>query len=203
MIYLLIPEAEIQEIEQERFNSSDPQTSRRLHALYLKSKGYSHQDISGYVGLSLNALTKIFKKYSSGGLEEVKRMGYKPKRSVLDDYRVQLQMHFREHPPSSVKQACSDIEKLTGVKRKEERVRIFLHQLGMKPRKVGGLPSKADPLQQEAFKKKVWNQYCRRLRLAKLTFILLMPLILCLALFWRFCGHLRGFLSKPRVEEAG
>jgi transposase len=203
MICLLIPEEEIEKIEEERFSCSDPQISRRLHALFLKSKGYSHQDISEYVGLSSNALTKIFKKYSSGGLQEVKRMRYTPKRSALENYREQLQMYFREHPPSSVKQACSDIEKLTGVKRKEERVRIFLHQLGLKPRKVGGLPAKADPLQQEEFKKKAWNQYCRRLRLVKLMFILLMPLILCLALFWRFCGLLRGFLLKPRAEEAG
>jgi transposase len=203
MIYLLIQEEEVQKIEEERFNCSDPQISRRFHALYLKSKGYSHQEISEYVGLSLNALTKIFKKYASGGLEEVRKMHYVPKRSALEDYQELLREHFKEHPPVSVKQACSDIEKLTGIKLKEERVRIFLHQLGMKPRKVGGLPAKADPLQQEEFKKKVWNQYCRRLRLVKLTFILLMPLILCWVLFWRFCGLFRGFLLKPRAEETG
>lgn len=200
MIYLLIPEEEVQKIEEERFICSDPQISRRLHAVYLKSKGYSHQDISEYVGLSLNALTKIFKRYASGGLEEVKKMRYTPRRSVLEDSREQLQTHFQEHPPASVKQACSDIEKLTGIKKKRERVRVFLHQLGMKPRKVGGIPSKADPQQQEDFKKKVWSQYYRRLRMAKLMFILLTPLILCLALFWLFCGLFRGFLLKRQVE---
>ena len=96
MIYLLIPEEEVQKIEEERFNCSDPQISRRLHALYLKSRGYSHQDISGYVGLSLNALTKIFKKYTSGGLEEVRKMHYVPKRSVLEDHRERLQASNHE-----------------------------------------------------------------------------------------------------------
>jgi transposase len=154
MIYLLIPEEEVQKIEEERFSCSDPQISRRLHALYFKSRGHSHQDISEHVGLSLNALTSIFKKYASGGLEEVKKMNYVPKRSELENYREIIKKHFEENPPSSVKQACSDIEKLTGIRKKEERVRVFLHQLGMKPRKVGGIPAKADLQKQEDFKKK-------------------------------------------------
>jgi hypothetical protein len=43
---LLIPEDEAEKIEEDRFRCSDPLISRRLHALYLKSRGYSHQDIS-------------------------------------------------------------------------------------------------------------------------------------------------------------
>ena len=199
MIYLLIPEDEVQKIEKERFICSDPLISRRLHALYLKGRGYSHQDISEYVGLSPNALTATFKRYAKGGLQEVKRMYYVPKRSALEDHRALLQNHFKEHPPVSVKQACSEIEKLTGIKRKEERVRIFLHQLGMKPRKVGGIPAKADPERQEDFKKKAWTLHCRKLRMAKLMFILLMPLILFWVLFWLFYGLFREFLLRRRA----
>lgn len=161
MIYLLIPEEEMQRIEEERFTCSDPQISRHLHALYLKGRGCSHQEISQYVGLSSNTLTSIFKKYASGGLEEVKKMHYVPKRSTLEDYRELLRKHFEEHPPTSVKQASSDIEKLTGIKKKKERVRIFLHQLGMKPRKVGGIPAKADLQKQDDFKKKSGTRVTR------------------------------------------
>lgn len=203
MIYLLIPEEEIQKIEEDRFDCPDPQISRRLHALYLKSKGCSHQKISEYVGLSLNGLTKIFKKYAAGGLEEVKRMHYTSKHSVLDDYREQIRAYFKEHPPTSVKQACNDIENLTGVKRGKERTRKFLHQIGMKPRKVGGIPAKADPQQQEDFKKKAWNPCYKRPKMAMLMYILLMPLILFLVLFWLFCGLFRGFLLRPRAGENG
>jgi transposase len=202
MIHLLIPEEELQIIEEERFTCSDSQISRRLHALYLKNHGYSHQDIALYVGLSPNALTATFKKYASGGLEEVKKMRYVSKQSSLDDHREVLRKHFEEHPPASVKQACSDIEKLTGIVMKKERVRVFLHQLGMKPRKVGGIPSKADPLKQDDFKKKAWNPYYRKLRMGRLRFILLMPLILCLVLFWLFYGLFRGCLLKRRVAES-
>lgn len=120
----------------------------------MKNKGYSHQEISEYVGLSLNALTKVFKKYALGGLEEVKKMHYSPQPGTLEEYRSLLEEHFKNNPPASVKQACDDIEKLTGVKRGKECVRKFLHQMGMKPRKVGGIPARADPQQQEEFKKK-------------------------------------------------
>jgi len=201
MIHLLIPEEELQKIEEERFNCPDPLIARRLHALYLKSKGCSHQEISEYVGLSLNILTKVFKMYASGGLEEVKKTHYISPQSALADHREALIAYFNEHPPSSVKQACFDIEKITGVKRREESVRIFLHQIGMKPRKVGGIPAKANPEQQEAFKKKVSNLSFRKLWRARLTFILLMPLILCLGLFWLFYGLFRGFLLRPVVGE--
>ncbi len=154
MIQLTIPKEELQKIEVERFTCTNPQISRRLHALFFKGLGYPHQDIARHVGLALNTLTSIFRKYASGGLEAVKTMDYVPKRSVLENYREQLQEYFTKYPPNSVKQACAEIEKLTGIKKGKERVRVFLHQLGLKPRKVGGIPAKADPQKQEDFKKK-------------------------------------------------
>lgn len=159
MIQLTITEEDKQKIDQERFCCPDPLICRRLHALYLKGLGKSHQEISDFVGLSLNTLTRLFTKYAKEGLSAVRTLNYTHKRSPLDDHREQLRKHFEEHPPASVKQARADIESLTGIKKGVTRVRIFLHQLGMNPRKVGGIPSKADPERQEEFKKKAWNQF--------------------------------------------
>jgi transposase len=202
MIYLSISEDEAKKIEEERFNCADPIISRRLHALYLKYQGCPHQEISQYVGLSSNALTSVFKKYASSGLEGVKSVKYHPKHSELEEHRELLKAHFEQHPPASVKQACRDIEKLTGIKKKEERVRIFLHQMGMKPRKVGGMPANANPDRQEEFKKKALSRSYKRHWKVKLLSILLMPLISCWVLFYLFYGLFRGFLSRPRLEES-
>ena len=60
---------------------------------------------------------------------------------------------FEKNPPATIKQAMSDIEKLTGIKRSENRVRIFLNTLGMKRRKSGMIPAKVDITQQETLKK--------------------------------------------------
>ena len=43
------------------------------------------------------------------------------------------------------------IEELTGIRRSENRVREFLKRIGMRRRKVGMIPAKADPDEQEAF----------------------------------------------------
>ncbi len=45
------------------------------------------------------------------------------------------------------------IEELTGLRRSENRVREFLNVIGMRCRKIGMIPAKADPEKQEAFKK--------------------------------------------------
>jgi len=157
MIQLMIPEEDKQEINSERFHCPDPHVCRRLHALYLKGIGKSHQEISDFVGLSLNALTYIFKLYAKGGLSAVRQLGYTPRKSPLNDHRELLRKHFEENPPASVKQARNDIEGLTGIKKSITRTRVFMHQLGLEPRKVGGIPAKADPEQQEEFKKKAWS----------------------------------------------
>jgi transposase len=45
------------------------------------------------------------------------------------------------------------IEKLTGLKRSEKQVMKFLKKIGLRHRKVGTIPSKANVEEQESFKK--------------------------------------------------
>src|SRR5947209_4450078 len=122
MIQLTISEKDKQEIDKERFHCPDSHVCRRLHALYLKGIGKSHQEISDFVGLSLNALTHIFKIYAKGGLSAVRQLGYTPRKSPLNNHRELLRKHFEEHPPASVKQARDDIERITGIKKSPTRI---------------------------------------------------------------------------------
>jgi transposase len=63
-----------------------------------------------------------------------------------------LKTHFQAHPPHIVAQASQDIEKLTGIKLSLSACRDFMRKrLGMKCRKMGVMPSKADPDKQKAF----------------------------------------------------
>jgi hypothetical protein len=71
MIQFTITEEDKQAIDRERFKCSDQNVCRRLHALHLKAIGKSHQEISEFVGHSLNALTGIFKIYASQGLPKI------------------------------------------------------------------------------------------------------------------------------------
>jgi transposase len=60
-------------------------------------------------------------------------------------------------PPASGKEAAARCKKLTGVERSPERMRVFMGKIGMKFRKTGAIPAKADLDKQEEFKKKCWS----------------------------------------------
>jgi transposase len=98
-------------------------------------------------------LTEYLREYREGGLEALKILAFRRPRSDLDDHRASLEAYFREHPPASVKEAMAKIEELTGLKRSPDRVRAFLKRIGMKCRKVGMIPAKANVEAQEDFKK--------------------------------------------------
>lgn len=158
MIHVIIPPEDLETIQSERFRCHDPIVARHLHALFFKSLHLPHQQICDFVDISPPTLVEVLKKYAHGGLKEVMQTNWKPKRAVLEDHREIIKNHFREHPPESVKVAKNEIEKLTGIKRGKTQIREFLHKIGMEPRKVAGIPAKADPVKQEEFKKKAWSR---------------------------------------------
>lgn len=123
-----------------------------MEALWLKSPGIAHRDISRLTGISSTTLTSYLRAYQDGGIDALKTLNFRRPESDLKAHQATLEAYFRAHPPASVKQAMATIETLTGVRRSPERVRLFLKQLGMKCRKVGVIPAKADGVAQEAFK---------------------------------------------------
>jgi transposase len=98
-------------------------------------------------------LTSYLRQYRDGGIEALKTLSFRRPSSNLEPHGGTLEAYFREHPPASTKQAMAMIETLTGIKRSPERVRKFMKHMGMKCRKVGMIPSKADDEVQEKYKK--------------------------------------------------
>ena len=155
MIHVIIPPADLERINTERFLCCDPIVARHLHALFFKSLNLPHQQICDFVDISPPTLVEVLKKYARGGLTEIMQTNWKPRHAALEDHREIIVNYFREHPPESVKIAGIEIERLTGIKRGKTQIRNFLHKIGMGPRKVAGIPAKADPVKQEEFKKKL------------------------------------------------
>jgi transposase len=138
-------------IEKARLYDSSPVIRKRMSILWYKSLGYPHHEIAQLSSASENTITATIRSYLDGGLDKVmKRRPYRPQ-SELQDHRYLLKKHFSTHPPGSLKEAGSEIEKLTGIKRSLGSVRTFLLSLGMYRRKVGMVPAKGDPDEQEAF----------------------------------------------------
>ena len=95
---------------------------------------------------------RYLRDYQEGGLEKLKEVPFHQPTSQLAEHRATLEAYFREHPPATVAAAAAKIEELTGLERRPTQVRQFLTALGMKPRKVGQIPAKADVAAQEQFR---------------------------------------------------
>ena len=114
------------EIHYQRYNHLAPLVQRRMEALWRKADELPHGQIAQLVGVSENTIREYFELYEQGGVERLKELNYYRPQSQLAEHIVSLEVHFRDHPPARIKQAQSEIEVITGVKRSETQVREFL-----------------------------------------------------------------------------
>lgn len=154
MIRITFTEEKKRALKYERYNHPHPRVQQKIEVVWLKSLGLRHQDIANIAGVTANTVTTYLKEYAAGGIEKIKEVNFYQPRSKLTEHQTSLEAYFREHPPATLKEAASKIERLTGIKRSEKSVRKFLHRLGIRRRKVGMVPAKADLAAQEDFQKK-------------------------------------------------
>jgi transposase len=111
-----------------------------------------HHEISRIARIGSDAVTRYLKEYNEGGLEAMGQLRIHCPVSSLQPYRDQIKSHFQDRPPHTIAQASHEIEILTGIKLSLSACRDFLRKrLGMRCRKMGVIPSKANPEKQEAF----------------------------------------------------
>lgn len=154
MIKIEFTEEERLQLNHLRFHHPHPRVRQKMEVLWLKSQGLPHYKIAKLSGVNDNTMRSYFYEYLQGGLKELAEFNiYKPQ-SELMKFEKMLKEHFDKNPPATVKEAASEIEKLTGIKRCETQIRNFLKKMGMRLLKVGQIPAKADPKEQKKFKKK-------------------------------------------------
>jgi len=154
MIKIEFTKEQIKALDYERFHHPHPRVQRKMHALYLKSLDLPHRQICLSMGICGNTLISYLEDFQKGGIEKLKEINFYKPQSELKKHESSIEAYFKEHPPAGIKEAMAKIEELTGIKRTENRVREFLKSIGMKRRKVGMIPAKADPDKQEEFLKK-------------------------------------------------
>ena len=155
MLKITFSAADIEALQYWRFQHPDPRIQRRMEALYLRSQRVPARELPRLCGISKASFHRYLQAYVTGGIEQLKHLEPRQPRSALHPHRATIDAEFRQRPPATVAEAAARIEALTGIARKPTQVRQFLNALGMKPRKVGMLPAKADVAAQEAFKKKL------------------------------------------------
>jgi transposase len=123
----LTPEI-LKEIHYHRYNHPAPLVQRRMEALWLKGHGLAHAQIAELVGVTENTIRDYFELYQAGGVEKLKELNYYVAESKLNAHVTSLEAHFRDNPPASIKEAQSEIETITGVKRRETQIADFLEK---------------------------------------------------------------------------
>lgn len=124
---------------------------RKALTLLLKSYGIAHNKIAKIVGISENSMRQYFKEYVQGGISSIKAINFNTPMSSLEPFKDKILTYLNQSPPTSIKQACEEIGAITGIKLKESAMRAYLKSIGVKCRKVCGIPSKADPIKQKHF----------------------------------------------------
>src|SRR3954470_501453 len=167
MIHIDFTPEQIDALHHERFHHPHPRVQLKMEAVYLKSQGLSHHDICQLVRISENTLRSYLRQFQDGGVERLKRTDWAGTESELDEHRETLEDHFRNHPPRSTAEAAAEIERLTGIRRGPTQVRKFLKGMGLKSRKLGMIPARADADEQaKSLDERLWPRLrqARRLR---------------------------------------
>jgi len=98
--------------------------------------------------MSPPSVTTYLKMYQAGGIENLKQVNSGKNTSQLDNFRDSLEEEFRQRPPHSTNEAIQRIETMTGIRRSPTRVKAFMKRMGLKYRKIGHIPAKANPQKQ-------------------------------------------------------
>jgi transposase len=147
-------------------------------------------------------------EYQAGGVEKLQELNFHRLQSPLVEHKRTLEGYFREHPSATRAEAAARIEELTGVKRGPTQTRKFLKKLGMKPRKVGQIPAKADVKEQEGFKEEQLEPRLAEAKAGQRLVFFMDGRALCLCAVSRPGVVLRATVGEgppwaPAIERAG
>ena len=157
MIMINCTVEEQQKLLHQAFHHPHPHVQKKMHVVHLRSQRFSQEQIMQAVGVkSKTTITTYCREWSEGGMERLMEVRFNKPLSKLKPFETDLKKHFEKYPPRSVKEAIAEIKKVTGIERKKSFVCDYLHQLGMKVRKVGSVPAKIDIKGQKQFKKNIW-----------------------------------------------
>jgi transposase len=149
MLPLNLSQAEIQQLNYERFQYPCPIVQKRLSAVFLFATVKATISTIGLMsGLHRHSVTTWVNTYRDEGIESLFIVHYGTNQSRLDEHSESIIDSFNSKPPMNAREAKSRIEKMTGICRRPTQVRNFMHRHGLRYIKMGHIPAKADPEKQ-------------------------------------------------------
>ena len=144
MIYLELIEKQLDGLHKEASENPSARARKKCWVVYLRGKGFAHREIADVVRVDGDTVTDYVRKYRDGGLPMLLAEDYRQQGGRLDAHAEQLKEVFKDRPPHTVNEAIEVIERETGVRLKPSACRDFLRKLGMKCRRCGLVPGKAN-----------------------------------------------------------
>ena len=151
MIQIEFTQTEIDQLYEQRTTHPHPRVRQMMEVLYLKALKLPHQEICRITRISPKTLRSYLRRYQQGGLEALKQLNFYRPESELHQHEAAIRKAFEEKPPASTKEARARIKALTNIERSLSQIRAFMQKIGLKRRKVGQIPAKADPVKQKRF----------------------------------------------------
>ena len=145
MLQVNLSRTEIQKLNYERFHYPCPLVQKRINAVYFKGiLGQSNSFIGELVDLDRNAVSRCIHAYNNNGFDALCQYNYGTNQSELEQFSSTILDSFLTKPPMSSGEAAVRIEEMTGIKRSPAQVRCFMKRNGLRYRKTGHIPAKAD-----------------------------------------------------------
>lgn len=116
-------------IRHDRYHHPHPRVQQKMEVLWLKSKGFTHEEIAELADVSRRTVQRYLDEYLAGGLERLRRLPWRGPACALDAHRAALEDYFLENSPRSTREAQAVIEQQTGVRRGLTQVRAFLKKV--------------------------------------------------------------------------
>jgi transposase len=143
MIDLKLTEGQWEELHKEASENSGRRARKKCWVVSRKGKGYAHQEIADVVRVEGDTVTASVRKYRDGGLAGLVAENYRQREGQLDAQAERLKEGFEKRPPHTLNQAIATIEQETGLRLKHSACRALLRKLGLKYRRYGLVPGKA------------------------------------------------------------
>ena len=113
----------------ERYQHPDPRVQRRMEVLWLLSQGETQTRAGQLAGVSTATVERYVALFRRSGVPGLREFRWVKPTGALEAHRAALEPEFRARPPHTVAEAVQRIEALTGVRRKETQVRLFLKKV--------------------------------------------------------------------------
>lgn len=140
----------ISELNYERFHYPCALVQKRMHIVYDKLRfDSSDLELSSRYDCCLKSVRTYISMYKEGGVTALKRFNYGTNTSELECHSSSILSDFESKPPVNTAEAKHRIKEMTGIDRGLTQIKAFMKRHGLKYRKLGHIPSKADPEKQQ------------------------------------------------------